>query len=227
MLEISTPASGPRPPNEPLGFHQGVVVSWDAIAGTNTVRVQGTELSNLMSLIGSEVGLIRPGDVVALMRYQTTFFVLGRIEAPGVEQRAFGVQSQRITGPGSTVSTASTSFVELSGGPSVTVHIGSSRRCKVELSSYMNGHDAIAYAGFRVSGASSIAPVNRWSTAVGIASTTGTPDVWANCTRVINLSADDGLNEGENTFTMEYQCVGNPVGGLAQFSDREISVQPF
>lgn len=227
MTETTTPSAGPRLPQSDLSFHQGLVVAWDALAGTNKVRVRGTDLDNLMSLIGSEVGLIQPGDVVGVLRFQTTYFVLGRIEAPGVEQRAFGVVSQRITGPGSAVSTNSTSFVDLSGGPSVNVYIGSSRRCRVELSSYINGHDAVAYAGFEVSGASSIAPINRWSVAAGIAITSGTPDVWINATRAINLSAADGLNEGWNTFTMKYQCVGNPVGGLAQFSDREISVQPF
>lgn len=227
-MDLTSPASGPRAPQPDMGFAQGVVVAWDAIAGTNVITVRGERFVDLQSLIGSEVGLVRTGDVVALIRFQTTYFVLGRIESAGAAQRAFGVQSQRITGPGSAVSTASTSFVPLSGGPSVSVYIGSTRRCKVELSSYMNGHDAIAYAGFRVTGASAIAPINRWSTAIGAAMSGGiVPDVWANCTRVINLSAADGLNEGLNVFTMEYQCVGNPVGGLAQFSDREISVQPF
>jgi hypothetical protein len=227
-MDIFSPASNERPPNSELGFAQGTVVAWNAITGTNQISMRGALLDNLPSLIGSEVGLIRPGDVVALIRFQTTFFVLGRIEVADAAQRAFGVASQRVTGPGSAVSTASTSFVALSGGPSVTLRIGSTRRCRVELSSYMNGHDAIAYAGFRVTGASTIAPINRWSVAVGAASSGGiVPDVWANSTRVINLSAADGLNEGDNTFTMEYQCVGNPVGGLAQFSDREIAVQPF
>lgn len=228
MSDTSAPSTGPRDPHGEFAFYQGTVVAWNAIAGTNTIRVRGQELTNLMSLVGSETGLIRPGDAVCVIRLQNSYAVLGRFEPPGIEQRAFGVESQRITGPGSAVSTASTTFVALSGGPSVAVYIGSSRRCKVELSSYMNGHDAIAYAGFQVSGASSIAPINRWSVAVGAASSGGiVPDVWANSTRTINLSASDGLNEGLNVFTMMYQCVGNPVGGLAQFSDREISVQPF
>lgn len=229
MVDSSAPSSGPRPSSAGGSpFLQGTVLAWDANAGTNVVRVRGTECENIQSAVGSETGLIRPGDSVIVIVLNNTYAVLCRIEPPGVEQRAFGVESQRITGPGSAVSTASTTFVDLSGGPTVSVYIGSSRRCKVELSSYMNGHDAIAYAGFRVGGVSTINPINRWSVAVGAASSGGiVPDVWANSTRVINLSAADGLNEGLNVFTMMYQCVGNPAGGLAQFSDREISVQPF
>lgn len=228
MSVSSAPSSGPRPPSGDSPFLQGTVLAWDATAGTNIVRVRGTECANIQSAVGSETGLIRPGDSVVVIVLNNTYAVLGRIESPGVEQRALNVVSQRITGPGSAVSTASTTFVDLSGGPSVSVYIGSSRRCKVELSSYMNGHDAIAYAGFRVTGSSVISPINRWSVAVGAASSGGiVPDVWANSTRTINLSATDGLNEGPNVFTMMYQCVGNPVGGLAQFSDREICVQPF
>lgn len=217
-----------REPQAPLGFHQGTVVSWDALAGTNTIRVLGENMNDLPSLIGSEVGLIRKDDVVGVLRFQNTYFVLGRIEGAGAAQRAFGVASQRVTGPGSAVSTSSTSFVALTGGPSVKVYIGSSRRCRVDVSSYVNGHDAIAYAGFEVSGASTITPTNRWSVAGGIyVPGVSNPDVWVNATRSINLSAADGLNEGENTFTMKYQCVGAPGTGVAQFSDREISVQPF
>lgn len=232
MVANAAPSSGPRPsPSGGSPFLQGTVLAWDALAGTNVVRVRGTECTDLQSAVGSETGLIRAGDSVVVIQLNNTYAVLGRIESPGVEQRAFGVASHRLTGPGSAVSTASTTFVNLSGGPTVSVYIGSSRRCKVELSSYMNGHDAIAYAGFRVNdsvGAQSIAPINRWSVAVGAASSGGiVPDVWANSTRAINLSSADGLTEGLNTFTMMYQCVGNPVGGLAQFSDREISVQPF
>lgn len=225
MADDQAPSAEFRPPAESSNFAQAEVIAWDAIAGTNIIRLRGVDLVNLQSLMGSEVSLIRAGDRIVLMRYLNSWAVLGRIEVPGSEQRAFGVASQRVS---AAVSTASTSFVALSGGPAVTVYIGSSRRAKVELSSYMNGHDAIAYAGFRVTGASTIAPINRWSVAIGAASTGGVvPDVWANATRTVNLSADDGLNEGLNTFTMEYQCVGNPSGGLAQFSDREISIQPF
>lgn len=225
MTEALSPSFGPRTPPSDSAFAQGFVVAWDAIAGTNSVRVRGQLCTDLLVAIGSETGLVRPGDSVLVARLNNTYAVLARIEAPGVTQRAFGVASQRVSGA---VSTASTTFVTLSGGPSVSVYIGSSRRCRVELSSYMNGHDAIAYAGFKVEGASVISPINRWSVAVGAASSGGiVPDVWANSTRAINLTAADGLVEGTNIFTMMYQCVGNPVGGLAQFSDREISVQPF
>jgi hypothetical protein len=212
-----------RETQPPLAFHQGVVVAWDAIAGTNKVRVLGEDMDDLPSLIGSEVGLVRAGDVVGLIRFQNTMFVLGRIEGAGVEQRAFGVESQRVAGA---VSTSSGSFVELSGGPSVEVHIGSSRRCSVELGAHISAFGGVAYMGFRVSGASTIAPTNAKALGCGGSTATIPIEVTVDATRVVNLSADDGLVEGLNTFTVMYQALLDP-GGSTEFTDREISVQPF
>lgn len=213
-----------RAPQEPLSFHQGVVVAWDALAGTNIVRVLGVDLDNLPSLIGSEVGLVRKDDVVGLLRFQNTYFVVGRIEGAGAAQRAFGVQSQRIA---AAVSTTSSSFVALSGGPSVSVDIGSSRRCRVELGAHVSSYAGVAYMGFSVSGASTIAATNEWAVAVGGSTATILIEVRLSATRSINLSAADGLNEGSNTFTTMYQFLADDPTGIAEFSDREISVQPF
>ncbi|NUR80727.1 MAG: hypothetical protein HOQ21_09825 [Dermatophilaceae bacterium] len=210
-------------PQEPFTFHQGVVVAWDVLAGTNTVRVLGVEVQNLPSLLGSEVGLIRPDDTVGLIKFHNTYFVVGRIEGAGVQQRAFGVQSQRVA---AAVSTASSTFAALSGGPSVDVHIGSSRRCRVEIGGHISAFGGVAYMGFKVSGASSINPTNSKALGCGGSSATIQIEVTVDATRVINLSADDGLVEGLNTFTVMYQALLDP-GGSTEFTDREISVQPF
>lgn len=199
-------------------------MAWDAIAGTNIVRVLGVEMNNLPSLIGSEVGLIFKDDVVGLIRFQNTYFVLGRIEGAGVAQRAFGVQSQRVA---ASVTTSSPTFVALAGGPSVQVHIGSSRRCRVEIGSFISSYGGTAYVGFAVSGASTIAAASSRALGVGGSTATILTETSMSATRVINLSADDGLNEGPNTFTAMYQFLTEPSGGPPEFMDREISVQPF
>jgi hypothetical protein len=209
----------PPPPSRdtPPPFSQGVVEAWNAVAGTNTVRVRGKSLTNLLSLVGSEGGLIRPGDVVCVIFFQDTAAVLGRIDAPGVEQRALGIHTARVfTG----VSSLSDNWEDL-GGPEVTVYIGSSRRCKVDLSAFIDAVDCIGFAGVRVSGASTIAPTEWNALATGGPSTT-----WINATKVVTLSTADGLNEGDNTFRMFYKTsAGGP--DVAGFRNREITVQPF
>jgi hypothetical protein len=201
----------------PPPFAQGVVEAWNATAGTNTIRVRGKSVTNLLSLVGSEGGLIRQGDVVCIAFFQDTAAVLGRIDAPGVEQRALGIHTARVfTG----ASSLSDNWEDL-GGPEVTVYIGSSRRCKVDLSAFIDSVDCIGFAGVRVSGASTIAP-SEWNAVA----TGGPGTTWVNATRVVTLSAADGLNEGDNTFRMFYKTsAGGP--DVAGFRNREITVQPF
>lgn len=227
MPDATIPSAGPRQIEPPLGFQQGVVVAWNALDGTNQVRVHGVVFDNLLSLVGSEVGLIRPGDSVGVLRYQNSWAVLGRIEAPGVEQRALDVHTQAVLGPGSDVSTTSSSFVPLAGGPSVSVYIGSSRRCRVDLGAHVSSYAGVAYMGFSVSNASLIAANNSRALGLGGSLPSGFVEVRASVTRTVCLSADDGLNEGLNTFTAMYQFLADDPSGIPEFSDREITVQPF
>lgn len=208
----------PPPASTPPAYAQGVVEAWDAVAGTNRIRVRGKPLNNLLSLVGSEGGLIRPGDVVVLLWWQDTAAVLGRIDAPGVEQRALGITSARIADGISVTSSSWTDF----GGPEVTVHIGSSRRCRVDLSAFGGGFQAICFMGVEVTGASAIAPAERWSLASGNG---GSVASWLGATRSLTLTAADGLNEGPNVFRCKYKLSGG--GNNGQWDNREIVVQPF
>jgi hypothetical protein len=226
-MDIFSPASTERPPGSEMGFAQGTVVAWSAVAGTNQISVRGSVLTNLPSLIGSEVGLIRPGDVVALIRFQTTFFVLGRIEVADTAQRAFGVATDReLTEEDVSVSSGAP-FFDLPGGPQVSVYIGSSRRCQVILSAMVRSYFGVSDVGVRVSGASSIAP-NFWQVLSVSASGPGiSVSAQLSGSRTIQLSADDGLNEGLNVFTMVYRFNKDDPTGAGTFSDREITVQPY
>lgn len=71
-----------------LAFRQGVVVSWDASTGTNSVNVNGTLLQNLPALNLGEFVLLTEGDVVGLLRFKSTYFVLGRIIPPAQPDRS-------------------------------------------------------------------------------------------------------------------------------------------
>lgn len=216
-----------REPRPQLTFHQGIVIAWDAVAGTNTVRVLGRDMNDLPSLIGSEVGLIRADDIVGLLFFQNTYFVLGRIETPGDAQRALGVVSARALDEIDVATPSGSSFFELSGGPSVTVYIGSSRRCRVDLSGFVRSYAGVSEIGVKVSGASDIDP-NYWQVlSVSGSSPGGFVSVQMAGSRSIQLSAADGLNEGLNTFTMVYRFNEDDPTGAGTFADREITVQPF
>lgn len=227
MADLTAPSSGPRPAAGDPQFLQGTVLAWNAIAGTNVVRVRGRECANLPSLVGSETGLMRVGDAVILIKLHNSYAVLGRIETSGVEPRALGVVSARA---GGTVSTASSTFVDLSGGPSVAAYIGSSRRCRVDISAYVSGVFGLASVGFKVmgpSGALSIPADYQKTLSAGASSPTATIGVQLSGTRTVNLSATDGLTEGLNTFVMQYQFLSDGAGSGSEFADREIAVQPF
>jgi hypothetical protein len=216
-MDIFLPPRVPRPSSDALAFHQGVVVAWDALAGTNTVRVLGVEVDNLPSLIGSEVGLIRKDDVVGLLRFQNTFFVLGRIEGSGVAQRALNLhyaQTVTLNAP-----TASAVF-QARNGPSVTVDIGSSRRCMVTLSAEISIANNVERMGVQISGASSIAAVEWKCLTISSAASE------FQASRVLIFEAADGLNEGKNVFQTMHQT-GNHTVSVPLVGEVQITVQPF
>lgn len=71
------------PPGEPdIGFRQGIVRAWDEKTGTNEIEVSGARLTNLPCLNIGEFVILQPGDVVGLLRYKTSYFILGRITPP-------------------------------------------------------------------------------------------------------------------------------------------------
>lgn len=68
------------PPPENLGYRQGVVVTWDLVAGTNQVRIADGILNNLSVITQSDLLNIRPGDTVAVIKYNDSYAVLGKIK---------------------------------------------------------------------------------------------------------------------------------------------------
>lgn len=68
----------PTPDN--FGYRQGRIVSWDSATGLNQVRVGDGILSNLPIITQSDLINIRPGDTVAIIRYNDSYAVLGKIK---------------------------------------------------------------------------------------------------------------------------------------------------
>ena len=219
------------PDRSDVGFHTGEVLAWDADAGTNTVRVLGAAIQNLQVVATGSV-MVGTGDLVAIWRYKSTYFVMGRI-AP-INQAL----TPRIASVSTTSFTVSGSYSDLNStvGPTLTnVFIGPSRRCIVFLSAFASAtDDGYAAAHFTVSGASAINPptgTSAFSKGAFIGSAGAGPQVGGSATRMFLLNAADGLNAGLNTFTMKYLGVNSagttPTNNDCFFSERVIMVLPL
>jgi hypothetical protein len=204
-----------------LGFHQGVVVTWDSTTNENTILVGGVEIPDVPALSIGDSIMMSAGDVVGLLRFKSTYFVLGRITLPGVSN-AFGVKSDQLDLI-ETMAVPSSSFGDLTTlGPKVTANIGSARRCLVFSSAGIDVTGiGLGQFGVQVSGVSNILPQTDGT----LASSTNNGTLTIQTTMVREYTAADGLNQGVNTFTMKYR-LGNSTDSVI-FSSRNISVFPF
>lgn len=66
-----------------VGFRQGTVVTFDQGSGHNSVSVAGALLSDLPILSGAESLEYEVGDVVVLIRLNSSWAILGRVVTPG------------------------------------------------------------------------------------------------------------------------------------------------
>ncbi|WP_188193450.1 hypothetical protein [Nonomuraea sp. SYSU D8015] len=65
-----------------FGFHQGKVLTWNQKTGQNTISMAGATLVDVPIMNGTEVPLLQPGHVVGMLRWKSSYFVLGRIIVP-------------------------------------------------------------------------------------------------------------------------------------------------
>lgn len=70
-------------PEQNLGYRQGVVVTWDLTTGTNQVRVGDGVLNNLSVITQSDLLNLRAGDPVAIIKYNDSYAVLGKLRRAG------------------------------------------------------------------------------------------------------------------------------------------------
>lgn len=71
------------PPAEP--FRQGEILTFNPATGENTVRVGGAVLTNLPILVGGDTVNFAPGNAVILLKYRSSWAILGRIVSAGNE----------------------------------------------------------------------------------------------------------------------------------------------
>lgn len=66
-------------------YRQGTILTFNPATGANTVQVGGAVLANLPILIGGDTVNLDAGDAVVLLRYASSWAILGRIVIPGNE----------------------------------------------------------------------------------------------------------------------------------------------
>lgn len=118
-------------------------------------------------------------------------------------------------------STSSTSYTDLAtGGPAVTVTIGSTGKALVAMhSAISNSISGVAsYFGFAISGATTLAASD--TTAIGFTSATAFAGIRTGTTLLVT-----GLAAGSTTFTAKYRQ--DPGAGGANFTDRRLAVTPL
>lgn len=206
-----------------LGFRQGVIITWNQGTGSNTIRVGGAGgavVADLPCINPLQVLSLTSGDVVGILTFGSTWFVLGRISVPGTAGADTGLEvlSDRTVTRTIPVaeSTTSTSFVGLATpGPTVTVVVPSTARVLVLISAQISGSAFGGEMTFAVSGASTIPAVSAralrfQAPGAGL----------LGATFAVRLSTADGLVAGTNTFTAQYRA----SSGTATFTDRSLTV---
>lgn len=227
------PGGNPASGGGDVGFHMGTVTEWDSSTGENVLMVAGGTVSNVPVLSTADSIMLAPGDTVGLIRFKSTYFILGRIAAPG----GGAALQTRQAFTAAEVSTTNGSYTDLGGPVASDVYVGTSRRAMVFVSSLMATGNAWAQATVTVSGASSIsADANNNASAqlgafdIGDTSSNGRVYISGVATSVQVFDASNGLNAGLNTFRMVYRRHTDPQFtplGAAVFGRRRLVVLPF
>lgn len=229
--------TAPAGASTPVGYRQGVVVSWNRADATGTVLVGGTLMENLPCQSVTEASLLVPGDVVGILTAGATWAILGRFiraGSPEAAQALAALQTQSATELNtSSITSISWAAAPTNPGPEVTIRVGPSGRLLVLLSAEFVAQAAIAagntmsiggYMGFTLSGANTLAAgtdrallMSHNLLANSSAITLGIDSAG---TRAVLVT---GLNPGLTTVTAVYMKV---VGAAASVTvdDRNLTV---
>lgn len=218
------------------GDHTGVVITWDAISGVNTVSLNGTVLSNLKSLqLGIGVAY-DPGDVVLIRRKQSQYYVVGKVAAPNTVENSSGSAALGAVGASGNVSTAG-SWTGIDGGvapPTVTVRIGSSAIVSFGVAR-LNTNNSEVEVGLVLSGSSSWAPGSFAGQGIWAGNNNyanGGPMAVSAPSKTLFLRKNTGningyFRPGVTTFTLQYKMTLYNNGTGVGIGSPWISVIPF
>lgn len=66
-----------------LGYREGTVISWNRETNANQIRIGNTIINDIPVITTSDIVAINPGDSVAVIKYNSTFGIIGRTATPG------------------------------------------------------------------------------------------------------------------------------------------------
>jgi hypothetical protein len=231
------PLFGPGP-GKPVGYRQGVVVTWDQSNAENTVLVGGALMENLTCLNTSEAAILAAGDVVTVATYGNSWGILGRMTIPGTPEAVSALSALRTASDSVTATEdySSSSFGDLATvGPEVELTVGATGRVLVTLSATIEyeaerGFGANSAGGmmsFEMSGANTLMPFLSRAVRGRIEySSAQVPTFDTDLTGILDASKVvllEGLNPGLTTFTAKYAIYG--AGSPVLFGNRVITVQ--
>lgn len=233
LVPLVSPDRG-QPSGPPVGFRQGVIITWNSETAENTVLVAGAVMENLPILNTSEAALLVAGDVVGILTAGPTWAIMGRFTYPGTPEAVSSIKAitNRIVASADPFSGSrnSTTYGDLTGvdpGPAVTATIGPSGRALVLWSAEIGQtgltHEINPHVGVAVSGATTRAADAEAALNVEFRDATGGQtsefQAWF---QMGTFHLFEDLNPGETTFTMKYRHDG--MASSVNFSAREIAV---
>ena len=227
-------AQSPVGQAQPILYRQGVILTFNPVTLQNTVRVDGTVLTDLPLLGVAEATSLVPGSVVGIQCVGSSWAIIGRFVTPNTADAtsAITLVSQAI--PSDFIvtqeSTTSGAFVDLATvGPTVSVNVKASGRLLLFLSATISiqpgANFPSAWGGFMsvdVTGANTIAPTAINGSLGFIFGDNALNQSWVQSfTRMLVLT---GLNPGLTKFVAKYAVnLGGPPE-TALFRNRGIAV---
>lgn len=219
------------PPQAGVGFRQGTILTFNPVTGANTIDVAGVTLTDLPILNTSDAANLNPGDIVGILTTGPSWFIAGRIIAPGAPGAGGALAIGRTTASFNTNSLSMTNGSYVGSSPAVTVYIGDAGRCIVMVGADLQyGAGAALGAGGAMSyeiknadtGVVYLAPTDQaafkaWNNISGGA--------WNAIHRATYVHYHSGIPAGRYTFTACYRSLQAPTA--ANFADRTIVVQPI
>lgn len=97
-----------RAPGGGESFRQGTIVTFNPASGANSVNVGGAVLANLPLVNASDVVNYTAGDVVVLLKFRSSWAIMGRVIVPGgtdLASASVGFDSTSATGSSYTIDT--------------------------------------------------------------------------------------------------------------------------
>lgn len=139
-----------------LGFHSGRIITWDPVTGANSVEVNGVILSDLTILNPAGAVILGVGVNVSILRYRSTYFILGRTLVPGTSKFAGTTASFTAGALNQSIGAALDTGYVASGAAAVTTTHTGKWLIQITASLDMSGTRCAGRAGFSVTGAQTI-----------------------------------------------------------------------